>query len=68
MLVDQGYGRQVKPLGSYYFLPIVAFCQFVVYFSHRRRTMKINRTYVAVIVLAVLILLIVFARCSGLPQ
>ncbi len=30
--------------------------------------MKITRTYVAVIVLAVLILLIVFARCSGLPQ
>ena len=30
--------------------------------------MKINRTYVAVIVLAVLVLLMVFGRCSGLPH
>jgi hypothetical protein len=30
--------------------------------------MKINRTYVAVIVLAVLMLLMVVARCGGLPQ
>jgi hypothetical protein len=30
--------------------------------------MKFNRTYVAVIVLAVLILLMVFASCGGLPK
>lgn len=30
--------------------------------------MKINRTYIAVIVLAVFFLLIVIGRCNGLPQ